>query len=69
MLLRSELKDSDIPHRTTIRNHVKDVWDSHMAGLETELQVNYLINYFTHYFQQLSAECFGTNLRDNRYVV
>ena len=42
MLLRSDLKDSDIPHRTTIRNHIKSVWDNHMTGLEAELQVNYL---------------------------
>ena len=39
MLLQQDLKDSDIPHRTTIRNHVKEIWDEHLKGLEEEIKV------------------------------
>ena len=39
MLLWEELKDSDIPHWTTIRNHIKEIWDEHLAGLESEIKV------------------------------
>ena len=39
MLLQEELKDSDIPHRTTIQNHIKEIWDEHLAGLESKIKV------------------------------
>ena len=39
MLLQEELKDSDIPHRTTIRKCIKEIWDEHLAGLESEIKV------------------------------
>jgi hypothetical protein len=39
LLLREELKDEDIPHRTTIRNHIFQVWDRHLEQLENEMQV------------------------------
>jgi len=38
-MLREELKDSDIPHRSTIRKHVEEVWESYLDQLETELNV------------------------------
>ena len=39
MLLREELKYSDIPHRTTIQNRIEEIWDEHLAGLESEIKV------------------------------
>lgn len=39
MMLRKDLKDSDIPHRTTVRNHIKEIWDEHLSGLEAEIKV------------------------------
>ncbi|KAJ6540365.1 hypothetical protein B0H19DRAFT_959772, partial [Mycena capillaripes] len=37
LLLRSELRDSDIPHRTKIRKRIIEVWDEHLAHLESEM--------------------------------
>ncbi|KAL4254558.1 Zinc finger BED domain-containing [Pleurotus pulmonarius] len=38
LMLRDELKDSDIPHRTTIRNRVTEVWEAHLDWLEAEMK-------------------------------
>ena len=38
-MLRKDLKDSDIPHRTSIRRHIEEVWDEHLKGLEDEIKV------------------------------
>ena len=40
-MLRSELRDQDIPHRTTIRKRVMEVWDEHLDTLERELGVHF----------------------------
>ncbi|KAJ7185958.1 hypothetical protein C8R46DRAFT_881956, partial [Mycena filopes] len=37
LLLREELKDSDIPHRTTIRKRILEVWNEHLDRLEKEM--------------------------------
>ncbi|KAF7333764.1 HAT family dimerization domain-containing protein [Mycena venus] len=37
LMLRSELKDYDIPHRTKIRERVMEVWEEHLKTLETEM--------------------------------
>jgi hypothetical protein len=37
LLLREELKESDIPSRSTIRNHIEEVFEEHMAELEEEM--------------------------------
>ena len=39
MMLREELKDDDIPHRTTIRDRVLEVWDEYLDQLTKEMQV------------------------------
>jgi hypothetical protein len=39
LMLRSELRDQDIPHRTTIRKRIIEVWDEHLSTLERELGV------------------------------
>jgi len=39
MMLRQELKDSDIPHRATIRRRIEEIWEEHLKGLEDELKV------------------------------
>ena len=38
-MLRKELRDSDIPHRTTIRNRILEVWDNHLDQLANAMQV------------------------------
>ena len=39
MLLQQDLKDSDIPRQTTIQNHMKEIWDEHLKGLEEEIKL------------------------------
>ncbi|KAK7021530.1 hypothetical protein R3P38DRAFT_2780753 [Favolaschia claudopus] len=39
LMLRSELKDSDIPHRTKIRKRVMEIWDDHLDHLQDEMAV------------------------------
>lgn len=43
LLLRKELRDSDIPHHTTIRTRVDEVLQEHLASLEKEMAVRELI--------------------------
>jgi len=40
LLLCEELKESDIPSRTTIRNRIEQVYDEYMKELEGEMAVN-----------------------------
>jgi hypothetical protein len=40
MMLCEELRDDDIPHRTTIRNRVLEVWDEYLDQLTKEMQVH-----------------------------
>lgn len=41
MMLREELRDEDIPHRTTIRNRILQVWDEHLDALANEMKVRF----------------------------
>jgi len=42
LMLREELKDSDIPHRTTIRKRIMEVWDEHLDMLQDQMMVNFI---------------------------
>ncbi|KAJ7730099.1 hypothetical protein DFH07DRAFT_756418, partial [Mycena maculata] len=42
LMLWAELRDKDIPHRTTIRKRIIEVWDEHLNTLERELGVRFL---------------------------
>ncbi|KAJ6588091.1 hypothetical protein B0H19DRAFT_924346, partial [Mycena capillaripes] len=37
LMLRSELNDSDIPHRTKIRKRIIEIWDEHLETLKAEM--------------------------------
>ncbi|KAJ7474133.1 hypothetical protein FB451DRAFT_997660, partial [Mycena latifolia] len=37
LMLRAELKDSDIPHRTKIRKRIMEIWDEHLNTLQQEM--------------------------------
>jgi len=39
LLLRQELKESDIPGRTTLRNRIEKAYEDHMKQLEEEMMV------------------------------
>ncbi|KIM34692.1 hypothetical protein M413DRAFT_75729, partial [Hebeloma cylindrosporum] len=38
LMLREDLKDSDIPHRTTIRKRIMEVWDEHLDTLQDQMK-------------------------------
>lgn len=39
-MLREDLKDLDIPHRTKIRNRALETWDKHLDRLQDEMAVS-----------------------------
>ena len=41
LMLRKELKDSDIPHHTTLRNRIAEVIEEHIKLLEKEMNVSF----------------------------
>jgi hypothetical protein len=40
LLLRKELKESDIPGRSTMRTRIEQVYEEHMKQLEEEMAVS-----------------------------
>ncbi|PBK62342.1 hypothetical protein ARMSODRAFT_895744, partial [Armillaria solidipes] len=42
LMLREELTDADIPHRTQIRSRVMEIWEEHLKQLSREMQVSFL---------------------------
>ena len=38
-MLRSELRESDIPHRTTIKKRVEEVLEEHLDQLQKDMKV------------------------------
>ncbi|TFK25333.1 hypothetical protein FA15DRAFT_590673, partial [Coprinopsis marcescibilis] len=55
LLLRSELLDKDIPHRTSVRNHIKARWKEYLAQLSGELK--HLANALLHIIDRLKIDC------------
>lgn len=39
LLLRKELKESDIPSRSTMRNRIEQAYEEHMKQLEADMAV------------------------------
>ena len=39
-MLQQELKDSNIPHRLTIRKRIDEVLEEHLTRLEEDMQVS-----------------------------
>ena len=44
-MLRKELKDSDIPHKTTIHDRVEEILTEHFDKLKNEMDVRMLFIY------------------------
>lgn len=40
LILRENLRDSDIPRRTSVRNKIMETWKHYLATLTSELGVN-----------------------------
>ena len=46
-MLRKELRESDIPGRTTIRKRIEEVIEEHLDKLEDEMAVQFFLNHRT----------------------
>ncbi|TFK18325.1 hypothetical protein FA15DRAFT_603484, partial [Coprinopsis marcescibilis] len=55
LLLCSKLLDKDIPHRTSVRNHIEACWKEYLAQLSGELK--HLANALLHIIDQLKIDC------------
>ncbi|KAJ7019122.1 hypothetical protein C8F04DRAFT_921005, partial [Mycena alexandri] len=53
LMLRSKLKDSDIPHRTKLRKRIIEIWDEHLDTLQDELGVEHLATAFMHIINRI----------------
>jgi hypothetical protein len=40
LLLCEELKESDIPSHSTMRNHIEEAYEEHMKQLQEEMEVS-----------------------------
>lgn len=40
LMLRQDLKDSDIPHRTTLWTQITEIWKEQLELLESEMEVS-----------------------------
>lgn len=43
-MLREELKDSDIPHRTSLREQILGAWNDHLDKLQEDMMVRSYIH-------------------------
>jgi hypothetical protein len=48
-MLRKELRESDIPGRTTIRKRIEEVFQEHLKELECNLRVRLCVVFFDPY--------------------
>ncbi|KAF7967999.1 hypothetical protein HWV62_32196 [Athelia sp. TMB] len=39
LMLRQELRQEDIPHHTTLRNHIIQIWEEYLNKLSEEMKV------------------------------
>lgn len=39
LMLRAELRDTDIPHRTTLRTRIAEIFEDHLVRLEKDMLV------------------------------
>ncbi|KAJ7148503.1 hypothetical protein C8R43DRAFT_889005 [Mycena crocata] len=66
LLLRAELHDSDIPHRTKIRSRIIEVWKEHLKNLEREMA--HLATAFLYIIDRINiAHKLGWITLDNAY--
>lgn len=39
LMLREDLEDDDIPHRTKLKNRIMEVWNTHIKALSSQMKV------------------------------
>jgi len=44
-MLRGDMRDSDIPHRTKVRSCVMERWDEHLDALHDEMKASTVNTY------------------------
>lgn len=66
-MLRAELKDSDIPHRSKMRSRIMEVWDDHLNTLQREMAVCTFSSHASH-LRNIFIGCNRHDLDDYGYV-
>lgn len=66
LLLRQELRDEDIPHRTALRERIGVVFEEHLQQLERDMKVSYL-SYAMNLTYTVTEVC-GENLDHHRHL-
>lgn len=68
-MLREELKDEDIPHRTQVRTRILEIWDEHLDRLADEMKVKLSTLFSCSVSNSDFLEITWENLIHNGYVV
>jgi len=45
-MLRTGLRNQDIPHRTKIRSRIMEIWELHIHDLKKKMRVHHYITYY-----------------------
>jgi len=69
LMLREELHDSNILHRTTVCNRLTEVWDEHLASLETDMKVWSICVWYPIKVANCIPGCYGQDFDDNGSMV
>ena len=71
MMLHEELKDEDIPHWTTVRNRILEIWDKHLDQLANEMQVclHATLSFYYQIYIYHNSGVFGEGIVYDRHVV
>lgn len=56
-MLREELRDQDIPHRSTLRKRIEEIFDEHLIGLERQMSVSWPAQLIFVYNMSISNLC------------
>lgn len=69
LMLREELKDEDIPHRTTLRNRILEAWDEYVLSLGKQMKASSYPSNPRAYIDGKSSESSRLDIFYHGYVV
>ncbi|TFK17888.1 hypothetical protein FA15DRAFT_604255, partial [Coprinopsis marcescibilis] len=69
LMLRSELKDKDIPHRSQIRDRVIETWGAHVEHLKGHIKVSFFVYYLMAFVNQIGWINMDNASNNHRFMV
>lgn len=69
LMLRQELRDSDIPHQTALRSRIEEVFDLHFEQLGKEMVVSFHLDILLSLLLKHAVGFYGQNIDNHGYVV